>query len=390
MKRVLIFSLAYHPHVGGAEVAIKEITDRIPDLEFHIITHRFERALPAEERLGNVVVHRVGFGSSYLSKILFVPWAAFAAARLQKSLRFDAYWAMMSYMLFPVALLRLAGLRVPYVLTLQEGDPFEHVFGRPHIKLVAPLLSYGFKHARVVQAISTFLGSWARERGYQGDLAIIPNAVDIAHFSQRVAPDDIAAVRAQLSLQAEDRVLITTSRLVKKNAVDVVIRALASLPENLHFVILGVGHDEVMLRALAKECGVERRVHFVGFVDHAGVPRYLAASDIFIRPSRSEGMGNSFVEAMVAGLPVVATQVGGIADFLFDARLNPERHATGWVVRPDSPEDITAAVRNILSNPAEVEKTVAYARQFATTHYDWDTIAAAMREQVFGKALSIG
>ena len=55
-KKVLIFSLAYHPHVGGAEVALKEITDRITDVEFHMLTRRI-RGEAREERIGNVLVH---------------------------------------------------------------------------------------------------------------------------------------------------------------------------------------------------------------------------------------------------------------------------------------------------------------------------------------------
>lgn len=68
MKKVLIFSLAYYPHVGGAEVAIKEITDRLADIEFHIITMRFSAAEAEIEKVGNVLVHRIGGGSSKLHK----------------------------------------------------------------------------------------------------------------------------------------------------------------------------------------------------------------------------------------------------------------------------------------------------------------------------------
>ena len=60
MKKILVFSLAYYPsHVSGAEVAIKEITDRIDDLEFHLITLQFDRAAPREEKVGNVRVYHL-------------------------------------------------------------------------------------------------------------------------------------------------------------------------------------------------------------------------------------------------------------------------------------------------------------------------------------------
>ena len=112
MKKILIFSLAYYPHVGGAEVAIKEITDRIQDMEFHLVTLNFGNDA-SEEHMGNIWVHRIGHNSSYLSKILFIPRAAFAARALHREHHFDVFWAMMSYMLFPIVLLRYMDLRCP-------------------------------------------------------------------------------------------------------------------------------------------------------------------------------------------------------------------------------------------------------------------------------------
>ena len=135
-KRILIFSLAYYPHyVSGAEAAIKEITDRISEdeYEFHLVTHLFEKNVPRVEKIGRVTVYRVGFGGGRLSKILFVPLAAFKARELHKKLHLTGIWAMMTYMLMPVTLARLIGVRIPYVLTLQDGDPYEKVFERTFI-----------------------------------------------------------------------------------------------------------------------------------------------------------------------------------------------------------------------------------------------------------------
>ena len=371
MKRILIFSLAYYPHVGGAEVALKEITDRIPDVEFHLVTLRFGLKDAREEKIGSVFVHRIGNGSSYFSKILFVPRAALLARRLHHAHRFDALWAMMSYMLFPIVLLRLNGIRVPYLLTLQEGDPWEYMFGRWFILPLRPLLRNGFKHASAVQVISTYLAQWARRMGYKDEVLIIPNGVDVARFVRKVTP------RREVSPYGIT--LVTTSRLVYKNAIDDIIRATALLPDTVHFLIYGIGPDQAMLKKLADNLGITSRVRFAGHIGHADVPRVLAACDIFVRPSRSEGMGNSFIEAMAAGLPVIATQEGGIADFLFDAKRNPEKETTGWAVNRDSPEQIVEAVKEILENPEQVARVTAAARKLVSEKYDWNLIAKQMR-----------
>jgi glycosyltransferase involved in cell wall biosynthesis len=182
-------------------------------------------------------------------------------------------------------------------------------------------------------------------------------------------------------------VLITTSRLVKKNGVDTVIRALPLLPKDVTFRVLGTGPEEDALKALARELHVEERVEFVGYVSHAEMPSHLHKADIFVRPSRSEGFGNSFVEAFAAGLPVIATQVGGIADFLYDAKRNPDKQTTGWAVDVESPEHIAAAVKDILHKPEKTEEIVARAHKLAVETYDWDIVAKAMRGQVFDSVL---
>src|ERR1700733_9308394 len=111
MKRVLIFSLTYHPFVGGAEVALKEITDRLNTMEyqFEMITLRFDSNLPRTEKVGNVLVHRIGMSAPgakisdramplrcKISKALFPFTAFWKAARLHRQHRIDVVWAMMA------------------------------------------------------------------------------------------------------------------------------------------------------------------------------------------------------------------------------------------------------------------------------------------------------
>lgn len=373
MKRILIFSLAYYPHVGGAEVAIKEITDRITDTEFEMLTLRFGNEL-REEKIGNVLVRRIGNGGGYFSKILFVPRAAFAAKKLHTQKPFDGAWAMMSYMTFPLTLLRLFGVRIPYVLTLQEGDPASHVFGRLRIRFFSFFLRRGFRQASVVQVISTFLAIWAEEQGYSGVIEVIPNGVDVEKFASAVFSEPKQPVR-----------MITASRLVHKNAIDICIKAIVFLPEHVRLVIVGTGEDEGKLKKLALEKGVSARVDFRGYVTHEQLPGLLKSCDIFIRPSRSEGMGNAFVEAFAAGLPVIATQEGGIADFLFDEKRNPGKSTTGWAVDVDAPEQIARAVQDIVAHPEKVQKVTETAFALAKEKYDWATIAKDMQEKVLSR-----
>ena len=401
LKRILIFSTAYYPFVGGAELAIKEITDRISpdDIQFDMVTLHFDSNLPKFEKVGNVNVHRVGFTMANptmadlvkfplkLNKLLFPFLACHKASRLHKKNHYDATWAMMAaFAGFGAMFFKLRHPKIPYLLTLQEGDPIPEI--KKKVRLVYPLFSRIFTKANMIQVISTYLGKWARDMGFKGPLELVPNAVNTAHFSQEYSKEELSELKKMESfLQAGDKIMITTSRLVKKNATDDVIKSLKYLPKNVKFVVLGNGPDLKMLQNLAKNEGVAERVNFLGLVDHKEMPKYLKISDIFIRPSLSEGFGNSFVEAMAAGLPVIATQEGGIADFLFDSERNPDKEPTGWAVDPRDPEGIAKAVKKILNNPEQTAKTIANAKKLALEKYDWNLIARDMREKVFGKIL---
>ncbi len=400
-KKILIFSLAYYPkYVGGAEVAIKEITDRISkdEIEFHMITLRFDDTLPDVEQIGNVLVHRIGMTRHApsisdlrkfplsLNKVIFQFLAAKEAGKLHAKYHYHAIWAMMAHSTgIPAGIFKTFHPEVKYLLTLQEGDPIQYI--KKKMLPVYPLFVRGFTKADMVQAISTFLSKWAREMGFTGKMEIIPNAVNIKHFSQEYPHEEISVIKKQIGKKEGDIFMITTSRLVKKNATDDVINSLRFLPEHIKFAVLGIGPDEKMLRTLTKEKKLEKRVVFLGQLDHSEMPKYLKACDIFIRPSLSEGMGNSFVEAFVAGIPVIATREGGIADFLFDPEINPDKPPTGRAVKPRDPEGIARAVHLLLEDKQKTDEIIVNAKKLAFEKYDWNRIAKDMKEKVFSKLI---
>ncbi len=402
MKKILIFSLAYYPkHVGGAEVAIKEITDRITseEISFDMVALRFDSTLPKFERIGNVNVFRIGFSVKnpsmgdlmkfplVLNKYLF-PFLGFLKARtLHKKNSYDGIWAMMAnYAGFATLFFKMKYSNVPYLLTLQEGDPIEYIKHR--VRLVYALFEKIFTRADLVQTISCYLADFARDMGYRGPLEIVPNAVNVKHFSREYSKEELFAFKQKLGKQTDEIFLITTSRLVKKNAIDEVIRALPLLPHKVIFLVLGIGPDEDSLRALADSLKVSDRVKFLRQISHEEMPKYLKVSDIFIRPSRSEGLGNSFLEAMAAEIPIIATSVGGIPDFLFDPEKNPDHESTGLFVNVDDPQSIARQVKRLVNDGVLRARLVMNAKKLVTEKYDWNLIARDMKEKVFDKLLN--
>lgn len=389
VQRILIFSTNYFPHVGGAEVAIKELVQRLPDIDFDMIVPRTKRALPAFERMGRLGVHRVGVGFS-LDKFLIPFFGLYKARLLHKKHGYSAVWSMMaSQASIAAAFFKAFNHSIPLVLSLQEGDEEDHLkryvlnnefFYR---LLIRPWHLLVFKKADLITVISEALKSRALRNAPHAKTLVIPNGVDLPRFQVALTPSERLSLREKHMIPADAECLITSSRLVYKNAVDDIISALAKLPPNFFLIIAGDGPLRKSLEELAKTLKLRKRVLFLGTVSHDELPRLLKASDIFIRPSRSEGMGVSFLEAMAAGIPVIATPVGGIPDFLFDPKNKDGKPPTGLFCAVNDPDSIAEQSLRLMNDRELYAELVHNAQQLVVLRYSWDHIAEQMHAEVF-------
>lgn len=169
--------------------------------------------------------------------------------------------------------------------------------------------------------------------------------------------------------------IITTSSLIHRNGLDTLITACALLKIDWELTIAGDGPLHNDLENLAIKLGIINRVKFLGRVSPELVPSLLAASGLFVRPSRAEGFGNSFIEAMAAGIPVIGTPVGGIVDFLTTGE-------TGLLVPVDNPKELALAMEKIYRDKTFTKKIVAQAQKVAQ-NYDWDIIAPKVLKEMY-------
>ncbi len=370
-KHILIFSTAYFPLVGGAEIAIKEITDRLPNYQFEMVTARIQPGLPSKEQIGNITVHRVGFGKSF-DKYLLPILGVIRALRITSSKDTPIVWPMMaSFGGFASLIYTWIRPKTKMLLTLQEGDPPEYILKR--VGVFKPLFLGIFKRADAIQAISKFLANWGKELGFKGEPVVIPNGVNIPHFSKQISPEERQTLRQGFGFTDGDTVLVTASRLVLKNGTDDIIKALPGMPGNFRILVIGDGEDRHMLETLVTDLNLQSRVVFLGQKSHAELPAHIQSADIFIRPSLSEGLGNSFLEAMSAGLPIIGTPVGGIPDFLVDGE-------TGVFCEPRNPESIVKAAIRIQTEPGLRDKLIRQGSELVSDQYDWDGIADKMNK----------
>lgn len=375
MTKILIFSIAYHPFVGGAEIAVKEITDRNSDFEYYLITNKFDASWPDEEKIGNINVRRVGTGKKFDK--YFYPLRAFHyARRLHAVVKFDFVWSIMAFYAGITALFFKYFSKVPYLLTLQSGDSDAFVKKRTwwwnfYYKRV-------YRQAKITQSISRYLAQRSRRMGNKkGEIILLPNGVDLDVFQAKLSSEEKNVFRQSLDIQDDEFVLISVSRLVLKNAISDVIKAVNFLLYKsgikVKLLLLGTGPDEKALQKLALKLGVAEQIIFLGYKDYAQIPKYLEISDVFIRPSLSEGLGNAFLESMAIGVPVVGTKIGGIPDFLTDGE-------TGLFCEASSPSSIALAVEKYHKDKELYQKIQSNGQKLVQENYNWDTIALKMKK----------
>ena len=191
---------------------------------------------------------------------------------------------------------------------------------------------------------------------------VIPNGVSVERFNGRAFSG------------RPIRTILTVANLRPEKAHEVLLAAAARLRSrhpHIQFLIVGDGPRAAELQALAATLGVQRQVTFLGHRED--VPALLARADAFVLPSRSEAFPNGAIEAMAAGLPVIASRVGGLLDLIEDGR-------NGLLVSPDDPEALAAAVESLIVSPARAEALGASAREEVARRYSFDRMMRAFED----------
>jgi glycosyltransferase involved in cell wall biosynthesis len=152
--------------------------------------------------------------------------------------------------------------------------------------------------------------------------------------------------------------------------IDAAVEVLERFPD-ARFEIIGEGSERAALVARAEAHGVSHAFTFAGSCDD--VPAHLAETDIFVLPSRSESFPNAILEAMAAGLPVIASGVGGILELIDDGR-------TGLLVPPGEADALAARIMHLMDDAAEGARLGAAARADATARFSFDRMVAGFQD----------
>lgn len=198
-------------------------------------------------------------------------------------------------------------------------------------------------------------------------LRVITNPVRCHRF--RCDAGSRAAMRRELGVFEEERVLINVSSLAPIKGHEYLLRACPLLldhPGRWRLLLVGDGPLKSELKRVAQSLGIADRVFFLG--QRRDVPDLLRASDVFVMSSLSEGVSMAILEAMAAALPIVATRVGGNVDLIAPGH-------TGMLVEPRNESALAGAIRHLLDAPQEAALLGCNARHYVRQHHDARLIA---------------
>jgi len=317
------------------------------------------------ERASNegFAVHRLGMRGAWDLPTVF------ALAKLMRNTRPDVvHWhAARAHAVGAMAALVAPG--PARVLSRRVQFPVRRSFGSR--------LLYALPVERIAAISLAVRDSLVRSGVDAGLIRVVPSGIDLAAFS---GSSDRDLVRRRLGAADQDVVAVNASALAagkgQSDLLQAAARSVRRVP-SLKIWIVGEGPLERRLRNEQRALGLEGSVAFLGF--RTDVLELLRAADFFCLPSLSEGLGTSILEAMAAGLPVVATRTGGVPEIVEEGR-------TGILVPPSDPAALAEAMVDLASRPALRASMGALGRERAERFSVDQT--ADMTYQVYRSALA--
>jgi glycosyltransferase involved in cell wall biosynthesis len=377
--RILVLNYEYPPLGGGAGVATAALAQGLVERGVRVDVVTASAGADAERRATareegeeadvglrvyrvpsrRVGVHEAGMlgAASYLVNALPV---------VRQLLRANRYGALHVFFSLPTgAMLPFLNLRgIPVVVSLRGSDvpgydPHHAGVQRMH-RLLKPLTRWIWRRADGVVALSESLGRLTAHTLPGLRYAVVPNGVDLTLFH----PPEVVRQPRTGPLRC-----LAVARLVERKGLGCLIRAFALLERGrFQLDIAGDGPDRQALQDLAVHHGVAEEVRFLGSLSRAMVAERYREADLFTLPSTAESFGNVFAEALASGLPIVASQVGGIPDLV-------EHGHNGLLVSPGDPHSLAQAIRYLADDPQLRGEMSRRNRAKAEATLEWAQVA---------------
>lgn len=360
--KIAILVGAFPPKwLAGTEIATYNIAKHLAKRghEVHVIT-TVDEGLPKECMEEGFHIHRI---TPWNMQFLGVASFWFKTFWILKSINPDI--VHIQRIIYGISgFLAKKILKKPYVVWGRGSEVYlPWAFKKPISTLV-------IKNADAAIALTEDMKRLMKEI-YNRHIFVIPNGIDIERF-KNISREDI---RKRLKITNKEKIIIFVGTLRRLKGVRYLIEAMKCIIEkntNARLMLVGDGEDREDLENLVKELNIEKYVQFIGKVPNDKIPEYLKASDVFVLPSLSESFGIVNLEAMASGLPIVATNVGGLPEIVKDGE-------NGFLVEQKNPEKIAEKALFLLEHDDLREKISKKNREKAKG-YSWETAVERLEE----------
>jgi glycosyltransferase involved in cell wall biosynthesis len=368
--RIGLFTNNYRPLVNGLATSVETFARAFRQAGHHVIVvaPQYPNRRHPEADILRVPGLRAPTHHAYVLPVAWWPGVARAVARL----RLDVFHAHHPHLLGAAAARWARRAGRPLVFTHHTHyDRYAHYVPGPSrlVGRMAVRSAVAFANrADLVVAPAPAVVRRLRDRGVRTPIAVVPTGV----FIPRDAGLDQAERRQDLGLGAGAPLCLSVGRLAREKNLVFLLSAFAVVRQALpqaQLVLVGEGDDRPRLEGLARELGIADRVRFIGAVPHEAVGEYYLAADLFLFPSTSETQGMGALEALAAGLPVVAVSSDAAQDLLGDGE--------GGVIAPEDARAFAGSVVALWEQPERRGEMRVAARRIAA-QYDPDVCAARL------------
>lgn len=330
----------FPPHIGGVSsytnLLSQELVKRGDNV--YVITYPYEKFYDKNSEIKKNLKVETAFAPDVkgLRGTIFTFTAFFKLIYITKKYKIDLIHA--HYLLPPGLIGVLAGklTKTSTAVTIHGSD----IYRLGKNRILKSIIKFILKNTDHVYAVSSAAKKEALKfkiKGLKDKILITWNAVDIEKFN----PRQKSSFKTEQGIEPKTPIILFVGNLVEQKGVKYLIESKKFIKYNCEIVIVGDGPLKTELKAVAKSEGL-KNIKFVDARDD--VHKILPEADVLVLPSISESFGIVLLEAMAAGVPVVATNVGGIPEIIADD--------VGILVEPKNAMAIGDAINRILSDPA--------------------------------------
>lgn len=374
--KILYINHEYPPIGGGGATACKNMSEEYVQLgnQVTVLTASYQN-LPREEWINGVHILRVPCKRKYQDHSTFFEMLSYLLAAFREvdsvmqQEQFDVAHIFFGIPSGPLGLYLYAKYNLPYLIEVGGGDiPGAQKRFTAVYKIISPVLKQIWRKASHVVLNSQGLLKRAQTFSDQANFVVIPNGIK---------SDWMEKSEANLEKPSEIFSLCTTARIIEGKGIQHIIRLLPALAQKLdgklHYTIIGDGPYRETLEEMARQLQVQDYLTFTGFLPHEAIPEILAQNDVFVFPSYSEGMANTVLEAMGAGLPVIMTSCEGSTELVTD---------NGFIVQlsENIEEQFLQKILYLYANPKKKYEMGKNGRIRAKQEFTWEKNAHAHLE----------